>query len=121
MWSKGHQRESTLDRDARLSEFQFNATKTIFTTAPSLMPGSSSSGESAPSQCRPNSLTPGAVCGAVISVCGIMTGMGRCGDRSRSQCFNYNGLLLVPTNDLLPVVLEHPHPLSLPVLCKCQK
>jgi len=32
-------------------------------------------------------------------VCGIMTGMGRSGDRSGSQCFNYNGLLLVPRNE----------------------
>ena len=47
----------------------------------------------------------------------------RRGDRrgQGSQCFNYSGSLLVPRNGPLPVVLKHSHPLSLHVLCKCQK
>lgn len=50
--------------------------------------------------------------GAVTWVGRIPTGMGRCEDRrSGSQCFNYDGSLLVPRNDLLPEVLTHPQPL----------
>lgn len=61
--------------------------------------------------------------GGYCDACEMTMGCGRrCGDRrgQGSQCFNYSGSLLVPRNGPLPVILEHPHPLSLHVLCKCQ-
>lgn len=48
-----------------------------------------------------------------VCMCEISIAMGKmCGDRILgSQCFNYNGSLLVPRNGPLPVVLKHSHPL----------